>query len=220
MTILSNMLDAIGAAGVRDVVIVVGYRREMVIEAARRWAGENGRTRLTFIENDRFDDTNTLGSLHLARDHLAGSVLYFNADVWFDPRIVLELAGETGRAGDGAAPVALLAVEEKRCGAEEVKVLLGEGSRVAEIGKELDPAACLGEFIGIARFDEPATSALRASLDLLAGSHGDTFFEFALDAILDDVCVGVWPIAPGSAVEIDTPEDWETAKGLSGWRGA
>lgn len=214
------MLGAIGGAGVREVVIVVGYERGMVIEAARRWAGERGGIRLTFVENDRFDATNTLGSLHLAREHLTGSVLYFNADVWFDPGLVLELAGEGRRARDGAASTSLLALEEKRCGAEEVKVRLGEGSRVARIGKELDPEDCAGEFIGIARFDEPVTSALRASLERLAGSQGDTFFEFALDKVLGDVSVRAMPIAPGSAVEIDTPEDWEAAKGLSGWRDA
>lgn len=217
-TILSNMLGAISAAGVRRVVIVVGYERGEVIGAARACAAGREELGLTFVENDRFDETNTLGSLHLAREHVRGSILYFNADVWFDPQIVLDLARAGGQAPPSATGESLLALEPKPCGAEEVKVRVDSGGRVVGIGKKLDPKLCAGEFIGIARFDEPLTSALRRSLDERAASHGDAYFEFALDAVLDDASLGVLPIARGAAVEIDTPEDWDAAKGLSSRR--
>ncbi len=175
-TLLGNILDSIAARGVREAVIVVGYRRELV----EREASRHGIS-CVFVENADFATTNTIYSLFLAREHLTDDFFYFNADVWFDPRVLDLLidtsgdedvvgnsppyeVGAIGRADDGGVADGVLVVDEKRCGEEEVKVVVGDGGRVLQIGKALDPADCAGEFVGIARFNRSMCSALVDSL--------------------------------------------------------
>jgi choline kinase len=186
-TLLGNILDSLAARGVREAVIVVGYRRELV----EREASRHGIS-CVFVENADYATTNTIYSLYLAREHLADDFLYFNADVWFDPCVLDLLIGTSEtrnvvgnsppyedaticRADHGGGADGVLVLDEKRCGEEEVKVVLDEGGRVLQIGKELDPADCAGEFVGIARFNRSMCSALVDSLGrycVSRGSHG------------------------------------------------
>ena len=137
-TLLDNNIESLLENEVRHVVAVVGYQRE-VIEAAIRAHPVDA----AFVVNEDYAETNTIHSLWLARDYLDDEFLYFNADVFFDRRIVgLLLEYETSA----------LAVEAKSCGEEEVKVSVDAEGRIRRIGKALPPHECLGEFIGIARF--------------------------------------------------------------------
>jgi len=198
-TLLTRMLDALAQWHVTDVAIVVGYRRDMVESEARRSA-----VRLTFVENADYASTNTIHSLWLAREYLSDDVLYFNADIAFDPEIVGRLLETSGTA---------LAVDVKPCGAEEVKIVADESDRILRIGKKLAPSDCLGEFIGIARFDSRTALALAGSLRRYNEEleQRDLFFEAAVDDLVDDHVLRAVRLGGLRAVEIDTPEDYEEA---------
>jgi choline kinase len=81
-TILDHQLANLTAfAG--DIVAVVGFRRDLI---KRRYPG------LRFVENPRFEETNTSQSLLIALEQLDGDdVLMLNADVVFDPRVTAAL---------------------------------------------------------------------------------------------------------------------------------
>ncbi len=220
-TLLGHVLESLIARGVREAVIVVGYRRGVVEREASRFD-----ISCTFVENADFSSTNTMYSLFLAREFLTGDFLYFNADVWFDAELLDLLIG-VGQVGmDG-----VLVLDEKTCGDEEVKMILDDRGRVLQIGKALDPAECAGEFIGIGRFNHSICSALIVSLGRFcfdraehggAGLGHDTqggrslFFEAAVDDLLGDFRVMTVPLGELRAVEIDTAEDYALAKGMIG----
>lgn len=201
-TILDNTLQSVLKHGIHDVAIVVGYRRELVEEAARRHVAE-----FSFIINQDHATTNTIHSLWLARDHLDDAILFFNGDVWFEPLVLSLLLQQSGSA---------LAVEVKQCGAEEVKVMVDRFGRIAHIGKDLPPEKALGEFIGVAKFDRPTCASLVQSLRRYNEGEGrkDLFFEAALDAILERHAMMPAPLGGLGAVEIDTPEDYLRAQSL------
>ena len=169
-TLLARVLGALAKYRVTDVAIVVGYRRDLVEEAARQFEA-----RVTFIENADYETTNTINSLWLARDYLGGDALYFNSDVLFDPEIVGLLLDAEGTA---------LAVDVKPCGAEEVKMVVDSADRIMRIGKALSPSDCLGEFIGIAKFTRATGLALVGSLRRYNEElrQRDLFFEAVLGA--------------------------------------
>ena len=201
-TLLDNMIVASMSHEVREFTIVVGHRRELVEQAAARHAAS-----FEFVVNQRYADTNTLHSLRLARERLCDGFYLFNGDVWFRPSVLKDLV-------DG--PPSCLAVEEKRCGAEEVKVIAAADGRIGRIGKFLSPSECFGEYVGVGKFDVPFGGALVDSLDHFVASPGSgkLYYEAAIDPLLDSRELNIARMGPGDAMEIDTPEDYDRAKRL------
>jgi choline kinase len=114
---------------------------------------------------------------------------------------------------DAAGGTSALLVARGPCGPEEVKVFVDADNRVQRIGKDLDPSACAGEFIGIARFDSATGAALAHNLEQCAAAdQSGQFFEFSLNQILARHAICAAFIDRNDAIEIDTPEDYETAK--------
>jgi choline kinase len=204
-TLLDSTLQSILEHGIRDVIIVVGYRRELVENAARRHA-----TNCEFIVNEDYATTNTIHSLWLAREYLNEGIIYFNSDVWFEPPVLSFLLQSAGRRRSA------LLVEVKRCGAEEVKVQVDPSGRITRIGKNLPPEEAFGEFIGLGKFEQSACVSLVESLWRYNEELGrkDYFFESALADILDRHTFMAAPLGDLKAVEIDTPEDYARAQSL------
>lgn len=204
-SLLDNMLDALADNGVRDVVLVVGYRQESL---RRHLEGRHGDFDFTCVENPDYPSTSTIHSLWLCRDLLDEDFLYLNGDVYFHPEVVSRLLAEEGNR---------LAVDGKRCADEEVKVVLDGDARIERLGKMLDPAECDGEFLGIARFAAkglpPFWKALERHNEELGNRH--LIFEVALDEVLDAVPSYAVDVSDLPAVEIDFPADWEVAKRLA-----
>lgn len=200
-SIVHRQLQAFRAGGVNEFIIVVGYQQD---EVRSHLGGEHGQ--FTFIVNDRYGETNTIYSLYLAREHFGQGMFYANGDVLFDQRLIDRLAEPSGRTG--------LAVKPGRCGQEEVKVVVRDG-RIVRIGKQLDPAQSLGEFVGVAWFGGdivgPLADMLRECVEKegIVGDH----FERAVDRL----CRGGHPLQPVEVSdlpcgEIDFPEDLAHAR--------
>ncbi len=134
-TILQQQLDHI-RTDLRKrtrVVIVVGYKKELIMEAAAADA--------TFVYNDLFDETNTSKSLLRAlRMAPPGGVLWMNGDVVFTPGLLAFLRGEV-------AGGSFVAVNTERVADEEVKYTLDADGHIAELSKQV--VGGLGEAIGI-----------------------------------------------------------------------
>ena len=199
-TIIRRQIDAFHAVGVERFIVVVGYEQQCLRE---HLAGSPGT--FTFIENPRYAETNTIYSLYLARHEMAEPFFYANADVVFDRRLPQRLI-------DSDVPNAL-GVQTGRCAEEEVKVIV-EGDRVAQIGKKLHPADCLGEFVGVAGFGDAILPAFRTTLERLV-EHDDIvndYFERALDAMCATEVLTPVDITDLPCREIDFPEDLEKAR--------
>jgi choline kinase len=203
ITLLDNILLSLVEHGVSQAAIVVGYQQERVRAAA---AAHN--LKLRFFVNPDYVDTNTIYSLYLAREAMTEDFIYFNADVLLDRRIVGRLL-----EADGSA----LAIETKRCGREEVKVIADGNGRIRRIGKELAPRRCMGEFIGVGKFCTPMMAdfleALRYYND--EGKQRKLFFEAAVDRICGRHEILAVDIDPYAAIEIDTPQDLAKAGELA-----
>ena len=205
-TILSRQLDALQGLDIEEVVMIIGYRREQIRDAV--WSGYPD-LNVQFIVNQHFFDTNTAYSLGLANEVFAGhDFLYFNGDVLFPDELLQRLV-----RSERANP---LAVEVKLCGEEEVKVTVGADDRITDIGKHIDPAAALGEFIGVARFDAALTPHLAAALDRVIGEgERNAYFERALEHLAGDQPLHALDVTDLPCIEIDFPEDLAKAEELA-----
>jgi choline kinase len=199
-TILDWQLESLAAVGIQDVTLVVGYRQEMI---RRHIADRHPGLRVRYIENPDYATTNTLFSLRRALETYEGDFYYLNADVVFDHRIMERLV-----PGDDGG---FLAIDRKQCREEEVKVKVQDG-HITAIGKYLDPAECVGEFIGVAKFTGGLARAFREQVlhDAVAGNEMK-FFEYALDRLPDKSRLIPVDITGLPCVEVDFPEDYEYA---------
>ena len=201
-TLLDNIIGALLDNGISRVVIVVGYKQEAVLEGLRKHA-----VTCETVINEDYADTNTIHSLYLARDYLNEDFIYFNADVLFERALISHLISRDGN---------VFAIEEKKCGAEEVKVIIDEERRIVRIGKKLEPEECLGEFIGVGKFSASSCEAMVKSLCRFNEELGERnlFFEAAVDVILDEHVFYAMGLDGLGAIEIDNPDDYERAKVL------
>ena len=201
-TLLDNIIGALLENRINKVAVVVGYKQEAVLEGLKKHA-------VTFeiVVNEDYADTNTIHSLYLAREHLNEDFIYFNADVLFERELISHLAGRDGN---------VFAIEEKKCGAEEVKVIVGGDRRIVRIGKKLEPQKCLGEFIGVGKFSASSCEAMVKSLCRFNEGLGERnlFFEAAVDAILDEHFFYAMGLDGLGAIEVDNPDDYKRAKAL------
>ena len=149
-SIVRRQMASFHASGVDEFVVVVGFQQEQLQTHLADLPGQ-----FTFVVNGRYAETNTLYSLYLAREHMSDSFYYANADVVFDRRLVAQLKADSSSTA--------LAVRLGECGLEDVKVRTAAG-RIVQIGKQLPPADCQGEFVGVAKFGADLAPAFAATL--------------------------------------------------------
>jgi histidinol-phosphate/aromatic aminotransferase/cobyric acid decarboxylase-like protein/NDP-sugar pyrophosphorylase family protein len=84
--ILVNALNHLCDSGIKKTVIVVGHLKEKIYEAIGN--SFNG-MKILYIESDRYETTNNIYSLWLAREHLIDDVVLLESDVFFE-RLLLD----------------------------------------------------------------------------------------------------------------------------------
>lgn len=203
--LLDRMLDALGAAGVRRVALVTGYREEQI---RAHVAGRRGLD-VRFVRNDAWATTNNIVSVHVARDAAPAGVLLLDGDLLFEPRVLDAILG----VPDDAA----LLCHRVPLDDEQMKVRLGPDGRVVAIGKHLPPGDCFGESVGVARFSATGARRLFAAIDaFVRAGETSVWYESAFQKLMDQGLRFAVADATGlRCMEVDTPADLEAARRLA-----
>ena len=227
--LLQRQVETLQRCGVRDIVVVRGYKKDAVKLPGVR-----------FIDNDDYAKTHILASLFSAKEAFSGRCLVLYADLLFDHAIVEKLlAAQTDialaidRAWDPAS-------QQARAGSPAPDLVMTDGasarghrfmpshepSRVLQIGQTLDAKKANGEFIGIASVSGSGASRLSAIYDEVSRrGKGKPFHEAesVVRAGLTDLLQEA--IDRGDTIravdiykgwmEIDTLDDYERVKAAS-----
>lgn len=200
-TLLSRQIAALRELHVNDIVIVLGFEAERIRRLYEHTA--------SFVINTRFEETSSMYSLWLAREHLVDGFVVLNCDVLFHPQLLERLLASPY---DDALLVDLVDKNNNHLGDEEMKVKISDG-RVIDIRKDLDPAEADGENVGIVKFSASGARRLVGEMDALI-SRGQlkdwaprAFREFATRFPLYAISTADYPW-----IEIDFPEDYRRAK--------
>jgi L-glutamine-phosphate cytidylyltransferase len=197
--ILDHQIHALFAADIREIGIVVGYESEQIIKHVETRYRDHLH-RFCFIHNPRFESTNNIYSLWVARDWLRGEAfMCLNADVLCEPDILIPAARTT-------APISMVVDPQWRD--ETMKVIIRDG-RVAKMSKTIPRSEFSGTYIGITTFSIGIQRDFFRSLDkLVAGGHVTEFFNVAVQELADTgVKVGITSTAGLAWAEIDDPAD-------------
>jgi choline kinase len=222
-SILHWQLRALEAAGITDVVIVRGYRGDLISSPGHQ---------LRFVENPEWATNNILASLMYAAAEMDGGFYFSYSDIVFAPAVVAALRDETA-ANPPAALIVDRRWEDAYVGrtlhpvseAELARVIEGpDGPRVDQVGKKAVPQEqAAGEFIGLAKFSAEGAKALRevwaralsGGLDQPFGRAAvlrNAYLTDALNAMADQG-VRLKPVfIDGTWREIDTQQDLASAE--------
>jgi len=200
-TLLARQVEALREAGINDIVIVLGFEAERIRDLYEHTA--------SFVINSRFEDTSSLYSLWLAREHLRDGFVVLNCDVLFHPQLLTRLLSSPF---EDALLIDLVDKNNNHLGDEEMKIKLKDGL-VADISKDMDPAEADGENVGIVKFSAEGACRLVEEMDVLIASGRlrewapRAFLAFARRFPLHAISTAEYPW-----IEIDFPEDYRRAK--------
>lgn len=200
-TLLARQVEALREANVDDIVIVLGFEAERIERLYEHTA--------SFVHNSRFEETSSLYSLWLAREHLLDGFVVLNCDVLFHPQLLTRLLSSSF---EDALLIDLVDKNNNHLGDEEMKIKLS-GGLVVDIRKDMDPADADGENVGIVKFSAAGARRLVAEMDALISSGRlrewapRAFLEFARRFPLHAISTADYPW-----IEIDFPEDYRRAQ--------
>ena len=210
-TILDIALRNLAAAGLDEVVIVVGHAGQAI--AGRAAALERAhQVRLTLVPNDRALDWNNAYSLWLAREYFRDGVLLVNGDTVHPASVEKTLLAARGTAG------VILALDNvKPLADEEMKVVLDERGLLARITKRMDPVLADGEYIGATLIEAGAAAALADALEATWRRDPGLYYEDGYQELADRGGeVAVAPIGAVDWVEVDNHDDLRRARQIAG----
>ena len=202
-TLLQRTVDAMISAGVKEFVVVTGYRAEMI----REFLTVNYQLSIiNYIDNVDFEHNNNIFSLWLAMQKLHGQeVLLMDSDILCDPEAVRRVARKTNPA---------LAMQQHELGEEEMKIVVDEAGRITEISKTCSPADAIGESVVIEKMTPAYTEAIYQELRKMILDEGliDIFYERAFERLIPQGhTFEVVDTTDLFSYELDTPEDLEKA---------
>ena len=202
-TLLQRTVDAMISAGVKQFVVVTGYRENMI----REFLTVNYQLSIiNYIDNVDFEHNNNIFSLWLAMQKLHGQeVLLMDSDILCDPEAVRRVARKTNPA---------LAMQLHELGEEEMKIVVDEAGRITEISKTCSPADAIGESVGIEKMTPAYTEAIYQELRKMILDEGliDIFYERAFERLIPQGhTFEVVDTTDLFSYELDTPEDLEKA---------
>lgn len=206
-TLLEYSLDGLKQKGIDEVIIVVGFKAELIQE---KFSNNYHGLRITYIFNHEYDKTGSMYSLSKAKDAVKGrDILLLESDLLFDPKAV-QIA-LTCQFKD------LILVSDISNSGDEVYICVDNNHRLTDLGKnrtdEIKKSA-LGEQMGISKFSKEFLDSLfkKAEDEYLQKIYTSDYEEcvFAVSQsgypVYAVLCDGLpW-------IEIDRKEDLERAE--------
>ena len=205
-TLLQRIVDALVQAGISELVVVTGYRGEMIRHFL---TAHYPQLAIHFIDNVDYAHNNNIFSLWMTRPYTDGrDFLLMDSDILFDPAIVGRMMAE---------PATALALNRHECGEEEIKVIVDGAGQVVELSKTCSIRDAVGESVGIEKIAADYSAALFRELEQMIDGEGliDIFYERAFERLIPQGHLfHVVDTTDMFSIELDTVDDFQRAKEL------
>lgn len=191
-TILQRQVRILKECGIHEIIGVCGFKKELVMEHMPD---------IFYKYNPTYYITNTSKSLFSGIKNIEDDLLWLNGDVVFDKDIIFSIINSTY---DNK-----IAVDNKKCGEEEVKYICSEDGIIKDISKEVDNKYAEGEAIGINYISKKYIDILKKGLE---NCKDDDYFEDAIEFSIKNG-VNFYPVNVENYkyIEVDFNEDWNLA---------
>jgi choline kinase len=240
-TILDIALRNLAAAGLREVVIVVGYAAAAVADRVPAYERDYGLS-IDLVHNERAEEWNNAYSLWLAREYFRRGVMLVNGDtvhpVSVEKTLLAASAAGAGRVrrpgrraevprvratsnGSRREPLLgrlIIAIDDiKELADEEMKVVLDADRMLVRITKVMDPAHAHGEYMGVTLIEPAAAVALADCLETTWRRNPHLYYEDGFAEFSErGGSVLAAPIGAVEWVEVDDHADLLRAREIAG----
>lgn len=202
-TILDTQIESLIRVGVQDIIIVTGYCHKAIEEhIGHRHSDKH----ISLIYNTEYETTRAAYGFGLAREHFDTSLIYLNADLLCVPQLIEEIVTSPHDS--------VTAIAQNEWDEEEVNVITDPTGVVTEIGKLIKKEDSNGEFLGATKLSPNFLEKMAVVIDQF--NTEDDRKHFAVDAMNGAIRMGgilyAHDVSQYKAIEIDTIEDYESAK--------
>lgn len=198
--LLCHTLAQLHTVGVAEVVVVTGYRHELLENTL---TASRPRPSLEFVYNPRYASTNSIVSLALTRDWWAEPFGLIDCDVAMSMALARRLV-----TGHGTA---LVIDSTRQPSAMDMRARV-VGARVHYLDKALPESQTTGEFFGLSRWLPVESAVLSGEIDdLMLAERLDEWYDVAIRQAARTVRIGVIPATGGEWAEIDSVADLPAA---------
>ena len=205
-TLLQRTVDAMLAADITELVVVTGYRANMIRDFL---TAQYPSLDIHFIHNADYEHNNNIFSLWMTRPYTDGhDFLLSDSDILADPQIIRAVVEAEGNA---------LALNRHELGEEEIKVIVDADQRVTEISKVCSIEQAIGESVGFEKMTAAYSTALFRELEQMIEREGliDDFYERAFERLIPQGhTFRIVDTTRFFSIELDTVEDFENARQL------
>jgi len=200
---LVRVLRTLQGEGIREAVIVIGYRGDQIKKALL--AEPSLGLKLHFVQNERFDRKNGV-SLLAARKYIDQECILSMADHLYSPEVVRRLA--SFELPDGACALGV-DYDIERCFDldDATKVRLG-GGKIADIGKDISDYDCIDT--GVFRIGP----ALIRELERLEKHTGDCSLSDGVRVLAERGAFFGCDVGDSRWIDVDTPAAFLRAEAM------
>ena len=207
--IMQYQLECIEKSGIDECIIVAGFKWEKV---EQYFGSQFGNTKIIYIKNDWFEETNNIYSLWLAKHHLLEDIILLEGDVLFEPHLLEEI--------QRSLHPNLVVVDKFQPPMNGTILFANLGFATAMMLKINQPVDFdyRGAFktVNIYAFSRVTLQdhLLPALEFLVSKGQTDQFYEVAISKLIaqGDLLLATHLIGKGSWAEIDEPEDIRRAE--------
>jgi len=201
--LLVRVLRTLESEGIREAVIIVGYRGQMIREAL---ANEPSLSlKLHFVQNDRYDRKNGV-SLLAAKKFIDQPCLLSMADHLYSPELVRRL--QQFDLPQGASALAVDFDIERCFDLDDATKVRLRGNKIVDIGKTIAEYDCLDT--GVFRIGPE----LVRELERLEAAAGDCSLSDGVRALAESGRFFACDVGDARWIDVDTPEAFARAEAM------
>ena len=208
--LIEYSLEALAARGVERLTLVVGYRKEALMD---RLGARYGPIGIDYVDSPDHARTEHGWSLYLTRvawEARGGPVLFMDADNLYDPAILDVVAAH-------GAPDVIAVDSAFDGGAREEEIVTGRGGRASRLlrGRTGAHPDCAGGFVGVNRLSGGFMRALYGYMQGFFAAHGRSHkYERVIDRFLCDTGTALHYVdcAPREWVNVNHESDLAKAR--------
>lgn len=195
-TILEKQIEILDKAGIKDIVVVVGYFADKVEKFCKKLG-------IKTVLNPFYNVSGMAMTLWTAKEELKNGFIFLYSDILFGSEIVKGLTENKGNV--------CLAIKRDGLREEAEKVI--EKNGIIEKITKAEIEGENGEFIGLAKFSKKGAEKLIWELNEIAKVNINApFIEVMENIIKSGERVSAYDIKDSKFIDIDFPEELEKAK--------
>lgn len=175
LTLLEVQLHSLAENGIKDIVIIVGYRASQIEAKIQEYTN---RFQLTTVYNPFYDISNNLISVWMARFFMDQDFITINGDDMFTPSVIEKLLTSKNN-------ITMVIDEKEEYDEDDMKVIHSE-ELVHQVSKKIDPGKANGESVGIIKFSGYGPKIYRSVLEEMVRipENKDVFYLSAIEEMI------------------------------------